>query len=236
MAETIAVKPRGQRLWAVLLVLDSFFVIFFGGALAAKFYQHLLSPSVAAPGTRAGKKKAPAGNVNPEAGRDSALPRADAPKPPEAPKPEPVIAKSDPAPKPAESMHPPKPSLLNEAPKRAAAVPQSGTPSASSPAGNVAPEAGRAGAADAAPKPKAVPVDFEFSGAGAKSVELAGAFLVRGGGRKAMIERKDGRWTLTLYLVPNTYRYHFLVDGKKTLDPANQNTDRGLSVVVVPAP
>ena len=73
---------------------------------------------------------------------------------------------------------------------------------------------------------------FELKSPGAKSVELAGAFIVRGG-KKPMSAQPDGTWTVTVYLTPNTYRYWFLVNGKKTLAPANANTDRGASVISV---
>lgn len=74
---------------------------------------------------------------------------------------------------------------------------------------------------------------FRLKAPGAKSVELVGAFIVRGG-KKRMVEHSDELWTLTLYLTPNTYRYHFLVNGKKKLDPENPNGARGASILTVP--
>ena len=45
--ETAPETPRGShRLWAFLLILDSVFVIVFGGAVAAKVYQHWKAPEV----------------------------------------------------------------------------------------------------------------------------------------------------------------------------------------------
>ncbi len=50
----------------------------------------------------------------------------------------------------------------------------------------------------------------------AKAVYLKGAFLVHQNGRKAMVQDDDGVWRLSVSLLPGTYRYSFLVDGKKT--------------------
>ncbi|MBI3551397.1 MAG: hypothetical protein HY077_02665 [Elusimicrobia bacterium] len=202
---------RGQRLWAVLLVLDAFFVILFGGALAANVYQHLQAPAPPASSRRSRAAKPP----EPAKPVESAKPPAPAPRSmPARP------AKTD-------QVKPPKPSLLNEPPRHEAAKPREmGRAKERAPA----PAAPPAAAAAA----KAVPVDFSLKAPGAKRVELAGPFIVRGGGRMAMKDRGEGQWSVTLYLTPNTYRYHFLVDGKKTLDPQNPKTDRNASVVTVP--
>jgi enterochelin esterase family protein len=63
-------------------------------------------------------------------------------------------------------------------------------------------------------------VEFKLKAPSAKKVQLVGAFIVRGG-RKEMARGEGGVWTLTLYLTPNTYRYHFTVDGKRLSDPEN---------------
>ena len=55
-------------------------------------------------------------------------------------------------------------------------------------------------------KPKAIAVEFKLKAPKAKDVQLAGAFIVRGNGRKAMANRGEGHWGLTLYLTPDTYR------------------------------
>lgn len=217
-ASAPAKSARGQKLWAVLLVLDSFFVIIFGGALAAKVYQHWQAPP-----------PLPTRRPKPVAAKPAEPAQAStaAAKPAEAPKPEPVkpVAKAEPAPNP-NAPRPPKPSLLHEAPRREAAHMQgAGAPSAAPAA---APSA--APAAPANPM-KAVPVEFTYKG-NAKRVELVGAFIVRGG-KKAMIESAPGVWTLTLYLTPNTYRYHYFVNGKKVLDSGNPKSDRGMSVITV---
>lgn len=230
---------RGQRVWAVLLVLDAFFVVIFGGALAAKVYEHWQSPASARTPPRAAKQAPP---VLPPAPRAEKLEPAELAKPvtetarttppPEAPAKAPAPAKAaSPAPA-AESVKLPKPSLIQEAPKRREAPkPQETAKKAQ------APEApAPAPKKDAQDRAKAVSVDFQLKAPGAKSVELAGAFLVRGGGKKSMIKHADGVWTLTVYLTPNTYRYYFLVDGKKKLDPENPKSSRGACLVTVSAP
>lgn len=196
MAATTVDKPqpaapgRGQQVWAILLVLDAFFVIIFGGALSAKLYQHWHAPAVvASPAPRARRDHKAA------AAKPAETAAALASKPIEAPPPEvPSAAK------------PPQPP---------AAVP-----------------AAKAPGYNAAPKAKAIATSFSIMAPGANSVELVGAFIVRGG-KKAMVSHQDGTWTLTLYLTPDTYRYWFTVNGKKKLDPQNPRTDRGASVISV---
>lgn len=219
---------QGQRLWAVLLVLDAFCVIVFGGALAAKMYQHWQAPvPPLAPQRKPARHVSASQPAAP--GQPAAQPAA---KPAEAKAPAPVEKKAPAAVKAAPApngMKPPKPSLLHEAPKHEAAQLAGGS-------GKTQPEKTSAKTAPPASEPsrtKAVPVDFRFKAPKADKVELAGPFIVRGG-RKPMIDRGEGNWTITLYLTPNTYRYHFLVDGKKKLDPDNPKQDRGASVVTVP--
>lgn len=199
-------SSRGQRVWAVLLVLDSFFVIIFGGALAAKIYQHWQEPAAPVIPARA-HRPAKAAAVKPEAKQPDARP---APAP-AAPAPAAESAASGP--------RPPKPSLIQDAPLHQSAALQG---SAQAPA---------AAAGDAA-KVKALPTQFSLKAPGARSVELAGAFIVHGG-KKAMTQHGDGTWTVTVYLTPNTYRYWFVVNGRHTLDPRNPSTDRNASVVTV---
>lgn len=208
---TEAHPPKGShRLWAFLLVLDSIFVIVFGGAVAAKVYQYWKTPAVVV--------SAPVHRRTP-------------PKPPEPAKAEPAppapkaaeTAKAEPAPKAepksshhAEAPRPPKPSMLVEAPKpHAAPSPASAAPAA--PSGPV----------------KAQPVVFKVRAPGAGSVQLVGAFIVHGG-RKEMAKDGSGNWTVKLYLNPGQYRYFFAVDKKKTLDPENPRSDRGASLLTVP--
>lgn len=208
--------PRGShKLWAFLLVLDSVFVIIFAGAVAAKVYQYWSAPAaVVAPARRARPPKtadAPAASTAP-------APVPESVKSPEPPKPPVVEAKSAP-----DAPRPPKPSMLADAPRHR------GTPglAPSSGGSNSAPQA----AAPGAPV-KAIRTEFKLHSPKAKSVELVGAFIVRGG-RKDMSRDGDGTWTVTLYLNPGTYRYFYSVDKKKQLDP-NAPADKGASIRSLP--
>jgi 1,4-alpha-glucan branching enzyme len=104
-------------------------------------------------------------------------------------------------------------------------------------AGKAARPAAETETVEAAPGEKrhSLPVQFKIKAPHARSVQLAGAFLVRGSGRREMAQQDDGTWALTLYLLPGTsYRYWFVVNGKKTLDPENSQVERGASVLVLP--
>jgi hypothetical protein len=213
-----APSGRGQKLWAVLLVLDSFFVITFGGTLAMKLYQHWQAPPPVVPSRAHRPPKAAPAAASTAAAATAPVPAAPAaPAKAEAAKP---AAKPEP---PSNGLRPPKPSMLQEAPRHEKAGLQ-GAASGAAPAAPAAPAAGA--------KNKALPTEFTLKAPGARSVELVGAFIVHGG-RKAMVSHPDGTWTLTLYLTPNTYRYWFVVNGKKTLDPSSARVDRGASVVTV---
>ncbi|MDD5628438.1 MAG: hypothetical protein PHU21_05205 [Elusimicrobia bacterium] len=197
--EAAPVSRARPKLWGALLVVDSILVIVFGGALAAKLYQHLYVPVSVVP----------------------AAPRRPAPAKPQA-------AVPAPAPAPAEKPAPPAPAAKPAAPAPAA------KPAAPAPAAKpAAPAAAQASPAD---KRHSVPVEFKLKAPHARSVELAGAFIVRGNGRREMVAQGDGVWALTLYLLPGTsYRYWFFVNGKKrTLDPQNSQVERGASVLVLP--
>lgn len=221
--------PRGShRVWAALLVLDSLLIIVFAGVAAFKVSQFWRAP--AAPVVASRRRPAPKTPEPPKA--------PEPPKPAEAAKPEPKAeAKPVEAPKPPEtakpaakktdSPRPPKPSLLSDGPKPHAAPALAGA-AASAPA-----PAAPAAAPAAEGKAKAQAVVFKLSAPNASSVQLVGAFIVRGG-RKEMIKGADGAWTLKLYLNPGAYRYFFSADKKKLLDPENPRTDRGASVMSVP--
>ncbi|MBI5239718.1 MAG: hypothetical protein HY926_04540 [Elusimicrobia bacterium] len=221
-----AEAPRSGRsrpkLWGFLLVVDSILVIVFGGALAAQLYQHLwAAPTPVVAAARRTPKPVP-----------PPAPPAEAPKPVEAPAPAAPSGSGERQPSrdggpSAAGPKAAKPSWLAEPPRgREAAKPQApgaAKPSAAAPAPIAAGE-----------KPRSVPVEFKLKASHAKTVQLAGAFIVRGG-RKDMAEHEPGHWSLTLYLLPGTsYRYWFLVDGKKTLDPENSQVERGASVLVLP--
>ncbi len=207
-----------QKLWAILLVVDSLFVIVFGGGVAAKLYQHWKAPTQMpiSQSARVSKKAKPAA---PEVSTQAATAQ-EAPPAPATP----VVTPPAPAPEPAQAGPKGRPSLLAESPKahqppkpQEAAKPEPAKP-----------------AAVPGEKPKAVAVEFKLKAPKAKDVQLAGAFIVRGNGRKAMANRGEGHWGLTLYLTPDTYRYWFVVDGKKVLDPENPKTERDASLRSVP--
>lgn len=218
--EPAAAAPRGShKLWAFLLVLDSVFVIVFAGAVAAKVYQHWNAPALApAPAPR----KRPVKAAEAPVASTAPAPAAPAPEPAKAPEP-PKPAPAAPA-KTADAPRPPKPSMLADAPKHRE------TPKPA--------DAGGKAAAAPAPAPadgkvKALRTEFKLHAPKAKSVELVGAFIVRGG-RKDMSRDGDGTWTVTLYLNPGTYRYFFSVDKKKQLDPENPHSDKGASLLTIP--
>ena len=224
-AEAPRAGPGRPKLWGFLLVVDSILVIVFGGALAAQLYQHLwAAPApVVAPGRRAPKPVPP-----------PPLP-AEAAKPAEAPAPAPAanVPSGSGERQPSRDGGPlaagpkaAKPSLLAEPPRgREAAKPQA-------PGAKPAPAA--AAPAPAVEGRRSMPVEFKIKAPKARKVQLAGAFIVRGG-RKDMAEGDGGQWTLTLYLLPgNNYRYWFLVDGRKALDPENSQVERGASVLALP--
>ncbi|MBI2386150.1 MAG: hypothetical protein HYV14_09080 [Elusimicrobia bacterium] len=221
-----APAPRGShKLWAFLLVLDSVFVIVFAGAVAAKVYQYWQAP-VAAPVPAPRKRPVKAA----EAPVASTAP-APAPEPVKAPepaKPAPVAA-AKPS---ADAPRPPKPSMLAEAPKHRE-TPKPADAGGKSPAPKPAAASAAPAPAAADGKVKALRTEFKILAPKAKSVELVGAFIVRGG-RKDMSREGDGTWTVTLYLNPGTYRYFFSVDKKKQLDPENPHSDKGASLLTIP--
>ncbi len=209
-----APAPRGShKLWAFLLVLDSVFVIVFAGAVTAKVYQHWKAPAIVP--IKAARRRPP--------------------KPPPAtvpvvtPAPAPVPAPEPPKPA-ANAPRPPKPSMLAEAPKRRE------TPKLADAGGTSTPgpkPAAPAPVAAEAGKVKALRTEFKIRAPKAKTVELVGAFIVRGG-RKDMTRQDDGAWTVTLYLNPGSYRYFFFVDKKKQLDPENPLSEKGASLLTIP--
>jgi 1,4-alpha-glucan branching enzyme len=84
-------------------------------------------------------------------------------------------------------------------------------------------------------KGKAIGVVFRYKNMKAKKALLAGAFILHKG-KTPMLKAKRGLWKLTVYLTQGTYRYHFLVDGKKILDPKNQKHDRHASIFSIAKP
>ncbi|MBI5623257.1 MAG: hypothetical protein HY924_05720 [Elusimicrobia bacterium] len=213
-----------QGLWMGLLVVDSLLIAVFGsylGVVGMKAYHQWRgkAPIVTAP-TKSPLKPEPAKAVAP------APPAAETPKE-AAPEPAKQTAKAlEPAkaakahPEPAKKPAAPEPAKAQAKPAKEPPSPSMGSAKAPAP-----------DAADALVK--ALPVEFSYHAPSAKSVKLAGAFLVRGGGKKDMVHGSGGDWNLTLYLKPGSYRYWFLEDGKRKVDPRNSKVERGASVVVI---
>ena len=67
-------------------------------------------------------------------------------------------------------------------------------------------------------------VTFTLTAPKASAVILKGDW---GGGRTLMTKDERGNWTATLPLSPQIYSYTFLVDGVRTLDPANTQLKLG---------
>lgn len=81
-------------------------------------------------------------------------------------------------------------------------------------------------------KPKAVKTIFEYKSASAKSVRLAGTFTKWN--EVKMTRKAPGIWKAEEYIFPGIYPYHFVVDGKKVLDPGKPKAERtGESLVDV---
>ncbi|MFA6317155.1 MAG: hypothetical protein WC943_07035 [Elusimicrobiota bacterium] len=202
-------KPFGsQGLWMGLLVVDSLLIAVFGsylGVVGMKAYHQWKGKPGASVAVQSKAQPKPEPAKTETAKPETAKPEPAKPEPskPETAKPEP--AKPEPA----------KPETA-----KTAAKPAKEPPPPSLSASNDTLE-------------KAVSVEFSHHAPNAKSVKLAGAFLVRSGGRKDMVRGSGGDWDLTLFLKPGTYRYWFLEDGKKKVDPRNSKVERGASVVVV---
>ena len=226
------------KLWGALLVVDSILLIVFGGAVAAKLYQHLYSPVNMAPAARhrPGKPPLPTGASpsTPTSATPQPTPAAKAAEPPPAAPPStsaagPKAAKPTLLAEPMKGRGTPKPQAAG---KTAATQPPA--PSGRSGERQTSRENAAPAASIPAEKRHSVPVEFKLKSPHAHSVQLAGAFIVRGG-RREMVQQDTGVWTLTLYLLPGAeYRYWFLVNGKKTLDPENGQVQRGASVLVLP--
>lgn len=97
-------------------------------------------------------------------------------------------------------------------------------------------KAGKPAPAPAAAKPeeggkvKAVKTAFEYKDAAAKSVRIAGTFT---SWKEKALVKKDGVWKTDIYILPGTYPYHFIVNGKNKADPGKPKTPGGDSLVTV---
>ena len=80
---------------------------------------------------------------------------------------------------------------------------------------------------------KAVKTLFTYKDAKAKSVEIAGSFT---SWKAKKMAKKNGAWEATVYILPGTYPYHFIVDGKQKTDPGKPKAPTGDSLVKVESP
>lgn len=67
-------------------------------------------------------------------------------------------------------------------------------------------------------------VTFTLTAPKASTVTLSGDW---DGGRTPMMKDERGKWTATVQLRPQIFSYTFLVDGVRTLDPANTQLKLG---------
>jgi len=79
-------------------------------------------------------------------------------------------------------------------------------------------------------KQKAIKMPFEYKAPAAKKVLLSGSFTKW---KETRMVKKDGVWKTVVYILPGNYLYHFIVDGKKTLDPGKGKAPSGESIAVV---
>lgn len=79
-------------------------------------------------------------------------------------------------------------------------------------------------------KTRAVKTVFEYKNDKAKKVQIAGSFT---SWKAKAMTKKGGVWRVEVYILPGTYPYHFMVDGKQTLDPGKAKAPTGDSLVTV---
>ena len=77
-------------------------------------------------------------------------------------------------------------------------------------------------------KQKALKTVFEYKNTSAKNVFLAGSFTKW---KETRMTKKNGVWKTEIYILQGTYPYHFIVDGKKKLDPGKPKAPTGDSLV-----
>jgi len=103
-------------------------------------------------------------------------------------------------------------------------------PAAQSGEAKAAPAAGEP--APAAPeKTKALKTPFEYKDSKAKKVSIAGSFT---SWKDVKMTKKDGAWKTEVYILPGTYPYHFVVDGRKKAAPGKPAAPTGDSLITVP--
>lgn len=79
-------------------------------------------------------------------------------------------------------------------------------------------------------KIKAVKIHFEYKNSSAKTVSLTGSFTRW---KEIKMTKQNGVWRSEVYILPGRYLYHFVVSGKKTLDPARPKGPIGESIIIV---
>lgn len=72
-------------------------------------------------------------------------------------------------------------------------------------------------------------VTFKYFDA-AKSVAIVSGFTST---KPRDLKKVNGVWEITLTISPGTYRYMFVVDGKETKDPYNNQESNGRSLIVI---
>lgn len=199
--------PPSKRFWATLLIVDSLFLLIFGGALASMMLKQWSAPAVSSP-VRANKRAEPKKSA-------PAVIETAPPVPAPAPAPVPEVKKAEPERKPepaAQASRGPlgRPSVL------APDLPRRSEPALASEHGSGPKQPDQQKTAPSGDKVKAKIVIFSCPGNGAKEVFLKGPFLVRTRGEKRMLKDPDGIWRSSVSLLPGTYKYHCAADGKRS--------------------
>ena len=184
---------RKRRLWASLLVVDVVVLFILGAVIADLVYLRVSTPPLApaVTGRKHGKPELPA-QAEPAKAEPA---KAQSSKEPQAPAAT-LVKLERPAGSPA--VH-------------AAAIPARAAQPLATASAKAAPAS-----PTAAPGAHAKPVEFSHRAPRSREVLLRGPFLVRSGGKKAMTKGADGFWRLSVSLLPGTYKFHYLVDGKRT--------------------
>lgn len=207
-----------RRKWGFILVADSVVTLFFLITFCVAGYMKMASPPLAvvkptlskyarqAPGAASGT-----GETKSESGEGRAA---------QAPKEEPK-AETHAAPKQEKAA--PEPPKKEEKP--AAKDRPTGSPAvhaATLPKRSLEPLAAHATAKaeKSAPapgsKPRAMAIEFTHKASSAKDVVLRGAFLVRTRGKMPMVKDSAGVWHASISLLPGSYKFSYVVDGKPT--------------------
>ncbi|MBI4655222.1 MAG: hypothetical protein HY746_00595 [Elusimicrobia bacterium] len=77
---------------------------------------------------------------------------------------------------------------------------------------------------------KAAKTVFTYKNAKAKSVKIAGSFTKW---KEIKMDKKGIKWETQMWILPGNYVFHYVVDGKKILDPGKPRAEIGESIVTV---